>query len=431
MHHESVRRKAWCTFSIVPPVLSGDERLEAYARLAVRVGANVQTGQLLGVSAQLEHAPFARAIVRQAYEAGAEYVDVLFTDQRVRKAHIELAAEERLAYTPSWLLERTRAIGRARGAWISITGTAEPDLFAGLDGARVGRARMPELSRLMLDQTDQALINWTVVAYPNEGWAQTMFGSPDLERLWDAVANAVRLDEPDPVASWQEHVDRLEERAAALSERGFDALRFSGPGTDLTVGLRPDARWLTALDVTVDGIRHVANMPTEEVFSTPDARRTEGVVRSTRPLVIGGTVVRGLEIRFEGGRAVEIHAATGEEMIRTHVASDDGAARLGEIALVDGTSRVGQTGLTFFDTLFDENATCHIALGGAIAQAVTGADAWTPDERAERGVNYSSIHTDFMIGGPDVEVDGITADGESVPLLRDDIWLLEPAPVGS
>jgi aminopeptidase len=415
---------------MVPTVLSGDERLEAYARLAVRVGANVQPGQLLGVSAQLEHAPFARAIAREAYTAGAEYVDVLFNDPRVRKAHIELAPENNLGYTPSWLLERAEAIGSVHGAWISITGTAEPELFAGLDGSRVGRARMLPLSRLMLDQTDQALMNWTVVAYPNEGWATTMFGTPDVEQLWDAVVKAVRLDEPDPIRSWQEHVRRLEARAATLDEHRFDALRFRGPATDLTVGLHADASWLTAVDTTVDGIRHVANMPTEEVYTAPDAR-TEGIVRSTRPLVIGGTVVRDLEIRFEGGRVVETRASTGEEMMRTHVASDEGAARLGELALVDGTSRVGQTGLTFFDTLFDENATCHIALGGAITQAFPGSEAWTPEERAERGVNYSSIHTDFMIGGPEVEVDGITADGEAIPLLREDVWLLEPAPVGS
>jgi aminopeptidase len=238
----------------------------------------------------------------------------------------------------------------------------------------------------------------------------------------------VRLDEPDPVAAWNDHVDRLAARADILNGRGFDALRFRGPGTDLTVGLHAGGLWHAALDHTLNGIRHVANMPTEEVYAAPDSRRGEGVVRSTRPLVIGGTVVRDLEIRFEDGRAVEVRASSGEEMMRTHVASDEGAARLGEVALVDGTSRVGQTGLTFFDTLLDENATCHIALGGGITQSVDGSAAWSPEERAERGVNYSSIHTDFMIGGPDVEVDGVTADGETVPLLRDDVWLLEAQP---
>jgi len=413
---------------MLAPMGSPDERLRAYARLAVRVGANVQPGQIVAVSAQLEHAPLARAIAADAYEAGAAYVDVLYTDPRVRKVHIELAPEDQLDYSPPWIVGRAESIGRARGAWISITGTAEPELFATLDGRRVGLARMHELARVLLDQTDRALVNWTVVAYPNEGWAQTVFGEPDVESLWAALAKAVRLDEPDPVAAWTEHVERLDARASALTEHGFDALRFRGPGTDLTVGLHPGARWMSALDFTAGGIRHVANMPTEEIYTAPDARRTEGVVRSTRPLVIGGTVVRDLELRFEGGRAVDVRASSGEEMMRTHVAADEGATRLGEVALVDGTSRVGQTGLTFFDTLFDENATCHIALGGGITQAVAGSATWTPEERAERGVNYSSIHTDFMIGGPEVEVEALGADGTAVPLLRDDEWLLEAAP---
>jgi aminopeptidase len=407
---------------------TADERLRAYARLAVRVGANVQPGQVLGVSAQLEHAPLARAIAAEAYEAGASFVDVLYSDPHVRKAQIELAPEDQLAHSPPWIVSRAEEIGRRRGAWISITGTAEPELFAQLDGRRVGLARMQELARVLLEQTDQSLVNWTVVSYPNEGWAETMFGEPDVERLWDALVKVVRLDEPDPEAAWGDHVHRLETRARSLNAHGFDALRFRGPSTDLTVGLHQGGIWHAALDETVEGVRHVANMPTEEVYTSPDARRTEGVVRSTRPLVIGGTVVRDLEIRFEAGKAVDVRASSGEEMMRTHVTSDEGAARLGEVALVDGTSRVGQTGLTFFDTLLDENATCHIAFGGAIIQAVAGSESWSPEERAAKGVNYSTIHTDFMIGGPDVEVDGITAEGEEVPLLRDDVWLLEPQP---
>ncbi len=407
-------------------MLAPHERLEAYAQLAVRIGANVQPGQVVAVSAQPEHAPFVRALAREAYAAGATYVDVLYTDQHVRKAQIELAAEEHLGHTPRWLVERVLELGEKRGAWISVAGNPEPDLFAGLDGRRVGQARMLELQRALLDQTDEATVNWTVVACPNEGWARTMFGEPDVERLWDALIRAVRLDEPDPVVAWTEHVERLTARAAAMNEQGFEALRFRGPGTDLTVGLHADALWLAAVDETVGGIRHVANMPTEEIYTAPDTRRTEGVVRSTRPLVLGGTTVRDLELRFEQGRAVEVRASTGEAVMQTHIAADEGGCRLGEVALVDGSSRVGQTALTFYDTLFDENATCHIALGGAITQAVPGAAKLAPQEREERGVNYSAIHTDFMIGGPMVEVDGLTA-GEAVALLRHDEWLLAPA----
>ncbi|HET7044745.1 MAG TPA: aminopeptidase, partial [Gaiellaceae bacterium] len=251
---------------------------------------------------------------------------------------------------------------------------------------------------------------------PNEGWARTVFGEPDVGRLWEAVATCVRLDEPDPVAAWQEHIGRLEARANGMNERRFDHLRFRGPGTDLTVGLHPQTLWQAALDETNGGIKHVANMPTEEIFASPDPARTEGVVRSTRPLQISGTVVRDLEVRFEGGRAVEIGAASGAELMRAHADADEGARQLGEVALVDGSSRVGQTGIVFFDTLFDENATCHIALGEGIPASYEG--------DADGKVNSSSIHTDFMIGGREVEVDAVTAGGEVVPLLRDDVWQL-------
>ncbi|MDX6474830.1 MAG: aminopeptidase, partial [Gaiellaceae bacterium] len=228
---------------------------------------------------------------------------------------------------------------------------------------------------------------------------------------------------PDPVAAWRDHIARLNERAAVLNARRFDHLRYRGPGTDLTIGLHPDSEWQAALDES-RGIKHVANMPTEEVFTTPDWRRTEGTVRSTLPLQIQGNIVRDLEVRFEAGRAVGVKAASGEEVMRTHIATDDGAARLGEVALVDGHSAVGNTGLVFYDTLFDENASAHIALGAAIVQAVPWAHELGPEERVERGVNHSSIHTDFMIGSNDVEIDGVTANGEAVPILRGGDWQL-------
>jgi aminopeptidase len=399
-----------------------DHRLEMYSRLAVEVGLNLQPGQTLGINALIEHAPLVRAITRQAYAAGARYVDVLYTDQHVRRAHIAQAADDQLGYSPPWLVTRLRELGELGGALVAITGNPEPELYADLDGERVGKARMREVSEESLKLTD-GLCNWTIVAYPNEGWAQTVFGEPDVERLWQAVSTAVRLDEPDPVAAWRDHIARLELRAQALNERRFDHLRYRGPGTDLTIGLHPDSEWLAANDES-RGIRHVANMPTEEVFTTPDARRVEGTVRSTLPLQIQGNIVRGLEVRFEGGRVAEIHAESGEEVMRTHAATDDGAARLGEVALVDGHSRVGQTGLVFYDTLFDENASSHIALGASIVQAVPGALEQTAEERHERGVNHSSIHTDFMIGSNELEIDGITAEGDAVPIIRNGDWLL-------
>ena len=400
---------------------AADDRLEQYARLTVRVGLNLQPGQTLAVNALLEHAPFARAIARQAYEAGATYVDVLYTDQHVRRVHVAQADEENLGFSPPWLVDRYRRLGETGGALCAISGNPEPELLADLDGERVAKARMREVAEASLALTD-GLCNWTIVAYPNEGWATTVLGEPDVERLWDAVATAVRLDEPDPVAAWQEHVARLEERAASLNERAFDALRYSGPGTALTVGLHAESAWQAALDESA-GIKHIANMPTEEVFTTPDARRVDGTVRSTLPLQIQGTIVRGLEVRFAGGCAVEVRAETGEDVLRTHVASDDGAARLGEVALVDGHSRVGETGLVFYDTLFDENASSHIAFGASILHAVPWAVPLA-EERHARGVNQSTVHTDFMIGSNELEIDGLDANGSATPILRSGDWML-------
>jgi aminopeptidase len=403
-------------------VPAADDRLSRYARLAVQVGLNLQPGQILGVNALVEHAPFARAIAREAYAAGARYVDVNYGDQHVRRAHIASAAEADLGFSPPWQVARYDELGRVGGALIAISGNPDPELYSDLDGERVGKARMREVAEASLRLTD-GLVNWAIVAYPNEGWATTVFGEPDVERLWDAVGHAVRLDTGDPVGAWREHIERLKDRAAVLNERRFDHLRYRGPGTDLTIGLHAESEWQAASDVS-NGIEHVANMPTEEVFTTPDSRRVDGTVRSTLPLQIQGNIVRDLEIRFEAGRAVEVRAASGEDVMRTHVATDDGAARLGEVALVDGHSAVGETGLVFYDTLFDENAASHIALGAPILQAVPWASELEPEDRVDRGVNHSSVHTDFMIGSNELEVDGVTASGEAVPILRNGDWLL-------
>ncbi|MGH3026173.1 MAG: aminopeptidase, partial [Gaiellaceae bacterium] len=236
-----------------------------------------------------------------------------------------------------------------------------------------------------------------------------------VERLWKAVEFCVRLDEPDPVAAWRAHVGRIGRRAATLDDLQLDAIRFHGPGTDLTVGLLEESRWQGVESKTAQGLSYVANMPTEEVFTTPNAARTEGHVRSTRPLALAGQIVRGLEVRFEAGRIVDVQAAEGADVIRGELKTDPRAAFLGEVSLVDGTSRIGQTGLTFFETLFDENATCHVAYGSAYTEAVEGG-------ASVEGVNDSTVHTDFMIGGPEVNVDGVRRDGSVIPLLRDDVW---------
>jgi aminopeptidase len=391
-----------------------DERLEQYAELAVRVGANVQEGQEVFLEGLVEHAELVRALARQAYRAGASYVNVRYHDQHVRRAMIELGPDEALTYSPEWLKRLTRA--NAGNALLGTSGNPEPELLADLDAERVGRAVQPDLTEIRRQQGVENSVNWCGIAAPTEGWARQVLGEPDVERLWELVAFCFRLDEPDPVAAWRNHLDRLDARAAALTELRPDSLRYRGPGTDFTVGLLPTARWGSARFRTAGGIDFVANMPTEEIFTTPDSRRAEGKLRSSLPLSLGGQLIRGLELAFEDGQIVGVEAETGADIVRTHLATIENADRLGELALVTKESRVGQTGKLFYSTLFDENATCHIAYGFGLPYAFDG----EPDD----GMNVSNIHVDFMVGGPDLEVAALLADGAEILLIRDEEWQL-------
>jgi aminopeptidase len=394
--------------------VSTDDRLERYAELAVRVGANVQPGQQVFVHPLVEHADLGRALVRQAYEAGAEYVHVYYRDDHVRHAMIGLGPDSALTYSPAWA--KDLMLSEAGNASIGTTGRPEPELLADLDGERVGRAIQLELAEIAQQQHRDNSVNWCGVGAPNEGWATQVFGEPDVERLWEKVAFCMRLDEPDPVEAWREHIARLEARAEALTALRPDALHYRGAGTDLTVGLLPSARWGSARFRTSGGIDYVANMPTEEIFTTPDSRRAEGTIRSSLPLVLNGQIIRGLELTFEDGRIVGVQAETGADLVRSQLATIENADRLGELALVTKESRVGQSETLFFDTLFDENATCHIAYGMGLPYAFEGA----PDE----GSNVCKIHVDFMVGGPELAVDVMLADGGEVPLIRNETWQL-------
>ena len=390
------------------------ERLERYAELAVRVGANVQPGQQVFVHGLVEHADLMRALTRQAYRAGASYVNVGYGDEHVRRAMIELGPDEALTYSPEW--RKTQAEATAGNALLGTTGNPEPELLADLDGDRVGRTIPLEVAEITRRQHRDRSFNWCAVGAPVAGWARQVLGKPDVERLWELVAFCFRLDEPDPVAAWREHLDRLDARAAALTRLGPDALRYRGPGTDFMVGLLPTAHWASARFESASGIEYVANMPTEEIFTTPDPSRAEGTLRSSMPLSLAGQLIRGLELTFENGRIARVAAETGADVVRSHLERIENADRLGELALVTKESRVGQTGTLFYNTLFDENATCHIAYGFGIANAFDG----EPDER----MNASDIHVDFMVGGPELQVDAALADGSEVPLIRAEEWQL-------
>jgi aminopeptidase len=398
------------------------DKLKQYADLIVRVGANIQPGQLVGIDCLLDHAPLVEAISRSAYEAGARYVDVWYFDEIIKHHRLELASEETLEEVPEWLHHRSRTLVENRGCRIGIYGD-DPNLLKDIEDSRATKDAMPGL-RSLLELVTSNECNWCVACYPTPAWSAALYGEPDTERLFDELYKCMRLDQPDPIAAWENHAHMLAERARVLNDHRFDHLRYVGPGTDLTIGLLPQSRWLAASMPTNWGLSYIANLPTEEVFTAPDRNRTSGTVTATRPILVYGGLVDGLKVEFTDGRVTRVTATDGEDLVRKHMQKDDGASFLGEVALVDGTSPVGQANRVFLHGLLDENATSHIAYGTAYTQTVEGAEALSPDERVALGMNQSSAHQDFMIGGPEVAIDGVHPDGSTVPILREDVWQL-------
>jgi aminopeptidase len=387
------------------------------ADLAV-FGANVQPGQLVAVTSFIGKEDVTRRIARKAYERGAKYVDVLYFDQWIKRERVAHADEDTLDYVPSWMRERLYHLSDEHAARISLSGPHAPRAPEGLDPARAGRDLLPYLPETG-EVVNRMTTSWNIVPVPTPSWAELVYPELDeesaFERLWEDVAYICRLDADDPTEAWVERSAALKRNAQRLTDRRFDALRLYGPGTDITIGLFPSGHWAAGDLETVDGRRHSPNLPTEEVFGTPDPERVDGFVSATMPLELYGSIIEGIRVEFEGGRAVKIDADTGGDALRAVASRDDGASRLGEIALVDGEGRIGPLGRVFYDTLIDENAASHIALGGAYDHPIED-----PAEKAR--INQSVVHVDFMIGSPELNVDGITVDGSTVPVLRDGAW---------
>jgi aminopeptidase len=395
-----------------------DALLRRYADLIVEVGANVQPGQIVWIVAEPRAAPLVRLVAAAAYARGALFVDPWYFDPWVKRARLEHAAADTLEFVPDWTPAALLGIGEHHGVRISITPQVPPGLLTGIDPARAGRDGLPAVKE-NFDVINARSTNWTVVPWPSPEWARLVHpGLGDdaaVAKLWEQLEFVLRLDEPDAAAAWHARLAQLHDAGKRIDAHRFDALHFVGPGTDLTVGLLPTSRFSSETPgmQTVDGIVHAPNLPTEEISSAPDPLRVDGIVTATKPLDVSGTVIENLRVRFEGGRAVEIEG-DGAEALRARAAKDEGASRLGEVALVDREGRIGKTETVFFNTLLDENAASHLALGNAYAISVG-------DEDRDR-INRSAIHIDFMIGSDDVSVTGIASDGAEVPVLRGGAW---------
>jgi aminopeptidase len=397
---------------------SFEERVRRIAELAVGIGANVQEGQIVSISAEPGQEPISRATADAAYRRGAKFVDVVYFDPHIKHSRLKHAPRETLDFVPHFIGDRILALGELGAARINFQGPIEPHLFDDIDPELLGLDLLPRTKESMTVVRKQQT-NWCILPFPHPDWAELVH--PELEpaaayeQLWREIERIMRLDEPDPVAAWEARLAQLGGISDRMNQLKLDHLRYSGPGTELTVGLLPGSKWISGGMETIGGIHFTANIPTEETFTAPDPSRVDGVVTATKPLMIPGAApIEGLKVRFEGGRAVQIDADSGAGILRGMTAKDEGAARIGEVALVDRESRVGQSGSVFYSILLDENAASHLALGAAYPFSVEGPDR----ERA----NQSAIHIDFMVGSPEVSVTGVTGDGTEVPLLREGAW---------
>ena len=404
-----------------------EQKLNLLAEVAVRVGLGLKEGQELVMTASLDAVDLARRITEQAYRAGASLVTTLYVDDEstlLRYHHAPDAAFDKAA---GWLYDGMGAAFRSGAARLAITG-GNPALLSNEDPDKVARANraVSQAYRPALELITRHEINWTIVASATPAWAAQMFpnDAPDvaLEKLWEAIFQTTRINVEDPVREWKRHDDGLQKRAKYLNEKRYAALKYRGPGTDFTLGLADDHVWMGGGTTAGNGLYCVANMPTEEVFSMPHKDRADGTVTATKPLSHQGTMIESIHVRFDKGRIVEAHASRGEEVLRKLIETDDGARRLGEVALVPHSSPIASSGMLFFNTLFDENAASHIALGQAYSSCMRNGDKLSKDELAAKGANDSLIHVDWMIGSDKLDIDGVTATGTLEPLMRGGEW---------
>ncbi|MCA8959172.1 MAG: aminopeptidase [Planctomycetes bacterium] len=408
-----------------------DTKLANYADLIVRHGLNVQPGQVVNIGAEVIHRDLVVAIVEAAYACGAKLVDVDLTDARVFKTRLERAGEADLDFVPRYITERYKDIVETTGANLKIIGSEDPDVLSQLDPKRVNRARVAahKAVRHFYDEgIAKSRVHWTVASAATPAWGKKVF--PELSpeeahlRLWDEIFRICRADQPNCVELWKEHNAELHARARHVTELGIRELHFTGPGTDLVVGLSPKAVFRGGSDRSPRGVDFEPNLPTEEVFTTPDYRATRGHVRATRPFLVSGKLVEELEMVFENGVLSSFRAKSGAEALEEYVNSDEGGRRLGEVALVGIDSPVYRSGRVFQEILLDENAACHIAVGQAYKFCLDGGESMTAEELTAIGCNESSVHTDMMISSEEVDVVAHTFDGRSVPLIRNGEWAI-------
>ena len=419
--------------TISPPAfasLTFDQKLDRLAGVAVRVGLNLREGQELVLTAPTDALPLVRRITEQAYKAGAKLVTALYADDATSLARFQYAPEASFDYAPEWYYNAIAESFKSGAARMGITG-ANPALLSGQDAQKVSRLNVAvsKAYKPAMELITRHEINWTIVAAATPAWAGLVFpGEPEelaMGKLWDAIFRTSRITGDDPVADWKQHGENLKRRVDMLNAKRYHSLRFFTPdgATDLTVGLADQHLWAGGGTTAGNGIYCQPNIPTEECFTTPHKDRVNGVVSASKPLSHLGTLIENIRCRFEGGRIVEVTATKGEEAIRKLIATDDGARRLGEVALVPHNSPIAQSGVLFWNTLFDENAASHIALGQAYSTCLINGENMSNEELAKLGANESLIHVDWMIGGPTMNIDGVSANGAAEALMRNGDWV--------